>query len=207
MSDANALPQVRDELDAMPTAEILQQLYDGRLMGERVSPETRRRCVAYMVAQGFTNAEMAELLRVSERTVQRDRMALRREMALAPDRRLGDELLGEFQQIVLSSVARLLRLVREGGRIEYARVRAEEAMVRIYRQLIDTAYRLRYLEDGGRRLSDQHLHETNPVLANMMSQLLGRPPVPRDASAAGPDRGAAQTNGRHSGVEPRMDAK
>jgi len=56
MSDANALPQVRDELDAMPTAEILQQLYDGRLMGERVSPETRRRCVAYMVAQGFTNA-------------------------------------------------------------------------------------------------------------------------------------------------------
>ncbi len=191
MSDAGQLPQVRDESDAMPAPEIIQQLYDGRLVGERVAPETRRRCVAYMVAQGFTNAEMAELLRVAERTVQRDRMVLRRDVAIKPDRRLGDELLGEFQQIVLGSVARLLRLVREGGHVEYARIRAEEAMVRSYRQLIDTVHRLRYLEEGGRRLSDQHLRETNPAMANMLSQLLGKPPELHDVSTFDHDQDAA----------------
>ena len=43
----------------------------------------------------------------------------------------------------------------------YARLWSEEAAVRIYQRLIDTAHRLKYLEEGSARLA--HQRDTDPV--------------------------------------------
>ena len=121
----------------------------------------RQQCVGHLTLEGFTSGEIAQLMRISERTVRRDRAAVRQTDALAPARSLGDELLGEFQRLTLASVQRLTRLARDPEAPHYARMWAEESIVRIYQRFIDTAHRLRYIEDGRARLA--HQRDTDPA--------------------------------------------
>ncbi|MEE9211786.1 MAG: hypothetical protein V3U29_03940, partial [Phycisphaeraceae bacterium] len=86
---------------------------------------------------------------------------IRRDHAVSPDLALGDELLGEFQRIILASIQRLVRLTREPDTPAYARLWAEEAIVRMYQRLIDTAHRLHYVADGRGRLA--HQRDTDPA--------------------------------------------
>ena len=113
-------------------------------------------------AEGYTGAEMASLLRMAERTVQRDRAELRSRDALNPDRKLGDELLGELQRLTLASVQRLTRLARDQDprTPPYARLWAEDAISKVYTRFLDATRRLSYLEDGHSRLT--HQRNTSP---------------------------------------------
>ena len=74
-------------------------------------------------------------------------------MALRPELGLGDELLGEFEQVTYASVARLTRLARDPGNPPYARLYAEDAASRIYQRFVETARKLSYVEDGAGRLN------------------------------------------------------
>jgi len=140
--------------------ELLRNLSVGAIDPETLPIETRRRCVEHLTHQAFTNDEIAELMRVTERTIQRDRAALRKETRLEPDRRLGDELLGEYERIVSACVARLTRLARDPSVHPYARLWADEAMSKTYARFIDAAYRLNYFESGRERLN--HQRATDP---------------------------------------------
>ena len=134
--------------------EMIERIHAGRLNVSDLAVNVRQQCVGHLVLEGFTTTEIAQLLRMSERTVTRDRAAVRRDDALAPDSRLGDQLLGEFERISQSSVQRLTRLAQDTQNPAYARLWAEEAIVRIYQRLIDTVHRLHYFEDGKGRLED-----------------------------------------------------
>src|SRR6056297_1275650 len=96
--------------DAVATAELVRQLAEGRVAAGAITTEQRRRCVDHLTLEGFSAAEIAELTGVNERTVRRDREALRSDGALTPTRALGDELLGELQKHTHAAVARLARL-------------------------------------------------------------------------------------------------
>ena len=156
--------------DHLIIAELVRQLHAGKIATETLTPEMRRQCVAQLSLEGFTNSEIAQLMRISERTVRRDRLTARRDDALAPGRSLGDELLGEFQRLTLASIQRLTRLARDAETPAYARMWAEESMVRIYQRFLDTAHRLRYFEDGRARLAYQR--DTDPAEQERFEQVL-----------------------------------
>ena len=132
--------------------ELIEQIHSGQVDVDSLAPDIRQQCVGHLVLEGFRNTEIAQLMRVSERTVTRDRVAVRRDDALAPDSRLGDQLLGEFEKMTMGAVQRLTRLAGDTQNPAYARLWAEEAIVRIYQRLIDTVHRLHYFEDGKARL-------------------------------------------------------
>ena len=138
----------------MPMPQVIKQLHSGQRDAETLPTDVRQRCVGHLTLEGFTTIEIAQLMRISERTVRRDRAAVRQDDALAPDAHLGDELLGEFQKMCMGAVQRLVRLAQETQNPAYARLWAEEAIVRIYQRLIDTVHRLHYFEDGKGRLED-----------------------------------------------------
>lgn len=158
-------------------AALVRALCDGQVRAEDLSLDDRRCCVDHLTFEGFSNSEIAELMHTTERTVRRDRVAARGEHAIRPDRQLGDELLGEFHRIVLASVRRLVRMAHDPQTPPYARLWAEESMVRNYQRLIEMARKLRYFEDGGTRLSEQRIMdpkelERAPILGEAEQALL-----------------------------------
>jgi transposase-like protein len=154
-----------------PTADdLLQRIHAGHLDPAKLSAADRRRCVEHLCEQAFASSEIATLLNVSPRTVRRDRAAIRRQGALAPDAALGDELLGEYERLAQTSNAHLARLARGPDTPANIRVRAERAIMLNFRDLIHTAQRLRYLEDGSRRLREQR--EASPEYAEQIRHRL-----------------------------------
>lgn len=139
------------------SAALIERLHAGTLRAADLPVERRRACVGHLCEEGLTAAETARLMGIGERTVRRDRAALRREAGLEPGRTLGDELLGEFERVVSTSNARLTRLSQDPRTPAYVRLHAEEARVRNYHRLIEMAHRLRYVESGTGRLSEARM--------------------------------------------------
>lgn len=154
----NDRPTKRRASDSI--AELIRQIHEGLIDAASLSAAKRRACVSYLTFQGLTTAEIAHVLCISDRSVQRDRLAARRADALRPDMQLGDELLGEFQQLTLGSIQRLIRLSNDTSAPPYARMWAEEAMVRNYQRFLDAAAKHRYFNDGSLRLQRQRRHSS-----------------------------------------------
>jgi len=140
---------------ALTTEAMVERLHAGTLHPARLTASQRRRCVGHLSEQALTAGEIAQVMGVAPRTVHRDRAALRRQAAMGPDLKLGDELLGEFERVVAAANARLTRLGRDPNVPAYVRLRAEEAQVRNYQRLIRTARQLDYVDSGRSRLSAQ----------------------------------------------------
>ena len=127
----------------------------GRIAGANLSPEERRACVGYFTAEGLTVPEIAVTMRVSDRTIHRDRRAIRRANALKPSQALGDELVSELRAQADSAIARLRRAVRDtgDGRVTpHMRMRAEINAFRIHRDLVALLAKLQYIPTGQERL-------------------------------------------------------
>jgi DNA-binding CsgD family transcriptional regulator len=148
--NGNAASDDAWELRSIP--EIIRLIDEGRLAAASLPATARQRCVHYLTLEGFTNWEIAQLLKIADRTVRRDRAANRRDHAVAPERYLGDELLGEFQQFTLASIQRLTRMTRDTSAPPYARLWAEDAISRVYARFLNSARQLNYLENGTVRL-------------------------------------------------------
>src|SRR5262249_53755391 len=93
--------------------ELVRLIHDGQIPPDALTPERRQQCVSQLALEGFSNAEIAQLMRTSERTVRRERLAARRDEPVTPDPMLGDELLGEFQRLAHAGIQRLTRLARD----------------------------------------------------------------------------------------------
>jgi len=155
---ATAAPQP-PQSDPPAIGDVIRDISNGVRKAEDLDASTRQECVLQLSLDGFSNEEIACLLRVSERTVTRDRQAVRKTHALKPDCELGDELLGEFQAHVMTSIRRLTRLCNDPTMPPAVRVRADEAIGRIYQRFTEQVRRFSYAQDGSQRLAIQSEQE------------------------------------------------
>lgn len=151
---SQSLPAVY-HCDDQPVDELVRRLHGGEVAVSQLPRAVRCECIEHLAGEGFTTSQIAQVLGVSDRTVRRDRAVFRRRHAVAPDRRLGDELFGEYYRLTLASIQRLTRLACDPETPAYCRVWAERAIGASYQRLIETAHRLHYLEDGRSRLEQQ----------------------------------------------------
>lgn len=175
-------PATSEAPESLTMPELVHRLHDGRIPAEELPADIRQACVAYLTDEGYSTSEIAQVMHVCERTIRRDRAAARAERILQPSLELGDQLLGEFADITHACVRRLTRLANDHNTPPIARLRAEEAMTRVYQRFIDTTHRLRYLATGGRRLQALYLKdhpEANPLyeLEQLMSSCGGAKPA------------------------------
>ncbi len=154
--------------DNASIADLVRQITNKETSAADLPTELRQECVDHLTLEGHSSAEIAKSMGIGERTVRRERAAVRREQALRPDLSLGDELLGELQRLTLAGVQRLSRLARESATPPQVRVRSEEAILRSYERFMETANRLNYIETGKYRL--QYLRETDPDLARRVKE-------------------------------------
>ncbi len=131
---------------------LVKRVRKGEISGRNLSRDDRRACVAYFTAEGYTVHEVAVVMNVCERTINRDRVAIRRENALAPSERLGDEIPAELRRHAEMALAKLNRAVRdtsEGSKVcPRDRIRAAFHGFYIYNRLVHTLLKARYIKTG-----------------------------------------------------------
>ena len=139
---------------------LVRDVRQGRVAAACLSSADRRACVEYFTGEGMTAPEIAVVMNVSDRTVRRDRQAIRRANTLRPGKELADEVVGELCSRAESAISRLHRAVRDTGDgpvTPHMRMRAEIAAFRIYRDLVIVLSKLEYIPTGKEQLNAEYV--------------------------------------------------
>lgn len=131
--------------DDEPVLALIHQIKEGKLQAKKLSAEDRRRCVEVLRAEGYSHAEIAQILQVSERTIHRDIQQIRETHALAPDPTFPERMIGELCQQAEVSIARLRRIAREKNTSAMERAMAESFAWKVCRELFEKLQSVGYL--------------------------------------------------------------
>ncbi len=120
--------------------------------------EDRRACVEYLTAEGYSAQEIAALLRVSDRTVLRDRREVRAANAVARDPAMVEEMVGRLLTEGETVVSRLRRVSRDKRTPSAVKVQAEQASWQVLRDVVRTLQSLGYLPIATAKISADLTH-------------------------------------------------
>lgn len=132
MIKENNIPEEQKEA----VLSVIQKLRDGTLSGESLDKETRLECINALRLEGYTIPQMAQVLKLSDRTIKRYVKELKEHNALETDDNFAKEFLGDLMQKVSNSFNYLLRLSRNKETTMADKIQAEVAACRL---LFDSA--------------------------------------------------------------------
>jgi hypothetical protein len=127
-----------------------------------------------MVSEGFSTAEMAKILDVDDRTIERDRSALRKENAVAKDPALVAEMVGKLMSETEIAVQRIRRVTREREVPPETRIDGEHRCFLILKELVHTLQSLGYLPTAAQRVDAQVTHSLEVPDAEALCAELAR---------------------------------
>ncbi len=129
----------------VPVLTLITKLKNREFQAAVLSAEDRRRCVEVLRTEGYTLAEIAQILGRNERTIRRDMEQIRSERALEPQTDFVQRMVGELVAHGETSIAHLRRIAREQGASAMERAMAESFGWKVARELIDKLQSLGYL--------------------------------------------------------------
>lgn len=144
-------------MSASPIA-LIRDLQAKTLDPSSLDAESRRTCVEHLTAEGYGAAEVAEVLKVSPRTVYRDLEEVRAANALQRTPGLVDELSGELLQQARQSIGRLRRISRERDCPHSVKVEAERSAWTVAREATETMQRLGILPTAAHEIRADLTH-------------------------------------------------
>ncbi len=107
--------------------DLIRGLQAGSTSGASLTPGDRRRCVEHLSAEGYSAAEISEILKVSQRTIARDRTVIRQHNALERDPKLTAEMVGYLVQQAEQGVGRIRRVIRDSHTSPGVKIDGERA--------------------------------------------------------------------------------
>ncbi len=99
--------------DGLQTLALLQKIKDGQFEANSIEKAERKLLVRFLMAEGKSTAEIAHLLKVSDRTIERDKKALREEIAITKNPKLVEQMVGMLVYESELSVQRLRKVQRD----------------------------------------------------------------------------------------------
>jgi hypothetical protein len=138
--------------------ETVRLIQSGALSPGSLRMEDRRACVEYLASEGYSAQETAALLRVSDRTVLRDRREVRSANAVARDPALVGEMVGKLLGEAETTVSRLRRIGRDKRTAAAVKVQAEQASWQVTRDVVRALQSLGYLPMATAKISADLTH-------------------------------------------------
>jgi transposase len=129
--------------------EILRDVRSGAISGSSLSIDERRHCVEHLSAEGLGATEIASMLGVSDRTVQRDRSEIHKRNALEHDTALPGQIAGRLMAEVTGAMERMRRVGRDRDCPHSTRVEAERASIEVLDKAVERLQRLGFLPSVG----------------------------------------------------------
>ncbi len=137
---------------------LIRSIRAGAISPTGLNPEDRKRCVEHLSAEGYSVVEIGEILKVSERTIARDRAAIRQHNALERDPKLTAEMVGYLVQQAEQGISRIRRVVRDNQTSPAAKIDGERACWLISNQLVERLQSLAYLPSSPTEIRGELTH-------------------------------------------------
>jgi transposase-like protein len=151
--------KVREGEEPESVLAVLQKVKAGEVDPRNLSAESRQACVEHMSVEGYATAEMAQVLRVTERTVRRDRQAIRKAHAVQPGDEFVKETVGALVAHAEMAIDRIRRQARSRELSPMERVHAERLAWRIRDELAERLQKLGYLPTAATEVKGAFTHE------------------------------------------------
>lgn len=125
--------------------KTIQDINSGLINPNLLDKETRRECVVVLVGEGYTNPQIAQIMKRSEKTISRDLKDIRNKNALYPSVEFARETVGELITKARIHASYLMRIAREKDAPASSRAGAEYLAWKVTKELIEKLQTLGYL--------------------------------------------------------------
>ncbi len=145
------------------TVALLQKIQSGAVDPKCIASADRRQVVAVLMADGYATPEIAQVLKVSDRSIERDKAALRQANAIVQDPKLVPRMVGRLVGEAELSVQRIRKATRDKTVPAAVKVDAEHRCYQIVSDLVQRMQGLGYLPIAAQRMEadlTHHLGET-----------------------------------------------
>lgn len=149
--------------DGPRTLELLKQIQADTLSPKSLAARDRRQLVAVLMCDGYSAAETAQVLQVSDRTIERDKKAIREGNALPHDPRLVEEMAGQVVSEAELAVQRIRKFSRAKDASCAVKVDAEHRCFQIRDALIVRLQSLGYLPTAAQKLEASLTHGDSEI--------------------------------------------
>lgn len=145
--------------------DILKGIKAGTLDPALLLPNERRPLVSILMAEGQSSAEIAHLLKTSDRTIERDKKAIRENNAISQDPELANVMAGRLVDEAQICIQRIRKFERDGNCLPAAKIEGEKACFQITKELIETLQSIGYLPTVSKKLEADFIHHMDNTLS------------------------------------------
>ena len=151
---------------------MIRRIQQGTLSGKSLSIEDRRRCVEYMTLEGYSVPEIAEVMQVTDRTIGRDRDAIRKANAVHVHPSFVEEVVGQVLSKAVSSESRLKRMSRDRNVSASDRIEAERTSWQVTKDMFGMLRSIGYLPTPAQEVRGTLTHRVEaPEAGEIESEL------------------------------------
>ena len=148
----------KDQVSESQTLTLLQDIKSGSVNPSSLCPADRRLLVSFLMAEGQSTAEIALLLKTSDRTIERDRKAIRDENAMAKDPKLAEKMAGMLYVEAGRCIQRIRKFQRDNDASPAAKMDGEHRCFQIASQLSERLQSLGFLPTATQKIEADLRH-------------------------------------------------
>jgi len=147
------------------TVSLLQKIQAGTVDPKCIRPAERRLIVNYLMADGYSPADMAQILKISDRSIERDRKAIRDENAMTKDPKLVEKIAGMLYVEAGRCIQRIRKFQRDKDASPATKMDGEQRCFQIASGLSERLQSLGYLPIATQRIEADLRHSVASSLS------------------------------------------
>jgi transposase len=161
--------------EALSPITLVRDLQSGKISASSLSTEARQVCVEYLGNEGYSVGEIAEVLKISIRTIHRDRDQIKAAHAVGFTPDMVEQQIGQLVQHADQAIQRLRRIAREKECPHAARVEAVRGTWTVVKELTELLQHLGYLPTAAHQIrADLTHHIDEPPSFDQMQMEVAR---------------------------------
>ena len=145
--------------------DILQGIKAGTTDPASLLPNQRKLIVPFLMAEGQSTAEIAHLLKVSDRTIERNKKAIREENAISQDPELANIIAGRLFDEAQICIQRIRKFERDNNCPSAAKIEGEKGCFHIVNSLAERLQSMGHLPTAAKKLEADLTHHMGNTLS------------------------------------------
>lgn len=138
--------------------KIIQDINSGACDPLMLDKSTRQQCIEVLIGEGYSQSQLAQLFKRSEKTISRDMQDIRQKNSLAPSVEFAKEVVGELITKARQHAAYLMRLARDKDTPASTKAESEFLAWRVVKEATEKLQTLGYLPLKPQQVSGDIYH-------------------------------------------------
>ena len=155
----------KDRASETQTLVLLQQIRKGSVDPKSLSSADRQWLVLFLTVEGQSTAEIAHFLKVSDRTIERDKKAMREENAITKDPKLLEQIVGRLISEAELCIQRIRKFQRDSEASPAAKIDGEHRCFQIFNQFVERLQSLGHLPTATQKIEADLRHSAASSLS------------------------------------------